>query len=301
MRWLTWALGEVDARASAPLPATLTEQRALLALVLVVGCTAMWLGEFYRVGVHPLVTGPWRLAIHGGLPLAGVALWAHRDQPRGWWLSLAGIGLVLGLLYARLGGPPVVRLWLAHRLWLQGAVLLGMGLLLAGLRRGGWDAAAWGAGRGDWRWWLPRTALAAALLVAGVAVVVSLSPGLQRYYPRWRPARHELAALWTLNAGVAIDFLGWEFLFRGFLLSGLARFGRPWLAIVAQAIPFFLLHWEKPALEFWISLPGGILAGWFCYRARCFWPLFLLHVVQMWATNLVSYSLRHGGGGWGGA
>ena len=42
---------------------------------------------------------------------------------------------------------------------------------------------------GDWRFWAPRTALAALLIATGDALALWLSPPLREFYPMWGPAQ----------------------------------------------------------------------------------------------------------------
>ena len=133
---------------------------------------------------------------------------------------------------------------------------------------------------------------AVLVLVPAVFVVMSLSPKLAAFYPSWKPARLSVENLLIQQVGIGVDFLGWELLFRGFLLFGVARRGDAQTAIWLQAIPFFLLHRGQPDVELVSSLFGGLLAGWFCLRARSFVPLFILHWAQMMAVAGSGYILR---------
>src|SRR3972149_3352041 len=94
--------------------------------------------------------------------------------------------------------------------------------------------------------------------------------------PSLRPAA--TASRWTTDLGrlippAALDLIGWEFFFRGFLLFGLMRLMGP-TAVVAQAVPFALAHLGKPEAETLSPIFGGTLFAWvawrrfsFCHRA----------------------------------
>ena len=73
-----------------------------------------------------------------------------------------------------------------------------------------------------------------------------------------------------------LDLIGWEFLFRGWILFGYARKFGPeslWL----QAVPFALMHNGKPEVETLSTIFGGFAFGWVAYRTKSFiWP-FLIH------------------------
>ena len=83
-----------------------------------------------------------------------------------------------------------------------------------------------------------------------------------------------------LNSGLPwttlLDLIGWEFLFRGWILFAYARrFGAE--ALWVQAVPFALAHIGKPALETYSTIFGGFILGWIAYRTRSFLWAFLVH------------------------
>lgn len=125
----------------------------------------------------------------------------------------------------------------------------------------------YGFGLGDWK---------AGLILAGIGIlfmapiIYSLGRGdesMQKYYERF------LAGLpWT----TFLDLIGWEFLFRGWVLFGYARkFGPE--ALWLQAVPFAVAHIGKPEVETLSTIFGGFAFGWIAWRTRSFvWP-FLIH------------------------
>jgi membrane protease YdiL (CAAX protease family) len=77
---------------------------------------------------------------------------------------------------------------------------------------------------------------------------------------------------------IALYLLGWEFLFRGFMLFGLKpKFKEG--AILIQMVPFTILHFGKPEAEVISCIVTGILWGFFCYRTNALWPAYVIHVV----------------------
>ena len=122
---------------------------------------------------------------------------------------------------------------------------------------------------GDWRQGLKWTGL--ILLVAAPALVLaSHSPAMVEYYSRFP------SDLSQLIPTAFLDLIGWEFIFRGFLLFGLARLMGP-TAVVVQAVPFALAHLGKPELETLSTIFGGTLFGWVAWRSRSFVYPFLIH------------------------
>jgi uncharacterized protein len=250
-----------------------------VSLVGLVSFIAFFFGEEQGLRGDPMVYGAWRAVVHGALPLTAAALYEAVVSRRERALAGLGAGLVWACLLARLLTPTELRANTA--LW-GAASLLGVAAGAAALARLG-KITAWGLGLGDWRFWWSRAAAAVALIVPSAVALVASTPSLAEFYPTYKPARSSVAALAEQMAGIGMDFVGWELLFRGFILHGLAR-RDPILAIWAQAIPFALLHFDRPQVESVLSLFGGLLAGWFCLRARSFWPLFLIHWAQMIAV-----------------
>lgn len=74
-----------------------------------------------------------------------------------------------------------------------------------------------------------------------------------------------------------IYMLGWEYIFRGFILFGLKhKLGE--ISILVQMIPFVLLHLGKPEVETISTIFVGIYLGYVAYRGNSFWPAFIIHV-----------------------
>jgi membrane protease YdiL (CAAX protease family) len=122
---------------------------------------------------------------------------------------------------------------------------------------------------GDWRAGA-KWALLFAAIGAPILFFVARTPGMVQYYDRYP------AALVRLLPTAALDLVGWEFLFRGFLLFGLMRVMGP-TAVIAQAVPFALAHIGKPEAETISTIFGGALFGWLAWRSRSFLYPFLLH------------------------
>lgn len=75
---------------------------------------------------------------------------------------------------------------------------------------------------------------------------------------------------------VLVFMWGWEFMFRGFLMQGLRKHvGK--LAIFVQAIPFMILHLDKPPLELYGSLIFGLGFGYYAYVCESFIYGAILH------------------------
>ena len=120
---------------------------------------------------------------------------------------------------------------------------------------------------GDWKAGLIITSIGILLMAPVIYYLGHGNESMQAYY---EPYVHGLP--WT----TFLDLIGWEFLFRGWILFGYARKFGPeslWL----QAVPFALMHNGKPEVETLSTIFGGFAFGWVAYRTKSFlWP-FLIH------------------------
>jgi uncharacterized protein len=113
--------------------------------------------------------------------------------------------------------------------------------------------------------------LLTCLILAPILLIGSRFSAFQKYYDvnNFNLIRYSFETI--------IYLLGWEYIFRGFLLFGLKdRFDEG--SILVQMVPFVLLHFGKPELETYSTILTGILFGYICYRGNSFWPAFLIHL-----------------------
>jgi len=138
----------------------------------------------------------------------------------------------------------------------------------------------YGFGLGDWRFWLPITALIFLIQIVVVALFLSRDPVYIVRYPSLAAARSGGTVLWIWESSRIVYMLSWEFLFRGYLLFALfRRFGMA--ACFLQMVPFVLMHMVsgKPTSEVYFTLVSGLLSGLFALEARSIWPIVFLHGV----------------------
>jgi membrane protease YdiL (CAAX protease family) len=134
---------------------------------------------------------------------------------------------------------------------------------------------------GDWRAGLALTALGCGVM-ALVMVFVARTPAFREFYA---PQASSSTLPFALDA--AIDLIGWEFLFRGFLLFALYPACGP-LAIALQAVPFTIAHFGKPELETLSCIFGGSALGYVAWRTRSFVYPFLIHWFLTTSTVLLA-------------
>jgi membrane protease YdiL (CAAX protease family) len=290
-----WLLGDIPERAREP------DSGTLVVWVSFAAALGMWLGLRHQPKGDPVLVGTWRMLAHGGIPLVAVAAWELRDawrrgQPPGsvaFGVTFGGAALLLGPVIARFTDAGLASMATASFLRMSLPGLVGAAAILLGLRLAQRDLKVWGIGLGDWRWWLPHHGVLLAALVPVLMATTWLVKPLADYYPVNKAARTSLEAFGTAHLGIALDFIGWEFLFRGFLLFAFARRGDPLMAILAHAFPFYLLHANKPHVELLSSFVGGIFAGWFCLRAGTFLPLWVIHLTMMTVVGFTSFMMRN--------
>jgi uncharacterized protein len=120
---------------------------------------------------------------------------------------------------------------------------------------------------GDWKAGLLMTLLG-VILIAPVLWLVGRGDATMHDYYRSQAT--------GLPWNTFLDLLGWEFMFRGWLLFGLAKkFGPE--AIWLQAVPFALAHIGKPEVETLATIFGGFAFGWLAWRTKSFLYPLLLH------------------------
>ena len=158
---------------------------------------------------------------------------------------------------------------------LTGFVIPALSLVLLFGRR----PAEIGLGLGDWRLASTLAALYLPLVAVGTWVL-SDGEAFQAQYPHYAGAAYDWRFFMVYEALFLFYWIGWEYLWRGFVLFGTARtFGL--YAIFVQAVPFALLHIEKPLAEALLSVVGGVALGALVWRCRSFWIAVPIHAAQM--------------------
>jgi len=154
-------------------------------------------------------------------------------------------------------------------------------VLLLAFRRSPQEA---GLGLGDVRFALIVAAAYLPLVVVGTWFL-SASADFQVQYPHFQPATLDWSVFAVYEALFLFYWIGWEYLWRGFMLFGTRHtFGV--YAVFIQAVPFALLHLDKPLPETVLSLLGGIALGALVWRCRSFWIAIPIHAAQMMFLDL---------------
>jgi hypothetical protein len=118
--------------------------------------------------------------------------------------------------------------------------------------------------------------------------VVSSTPDFAKAYPQGGSQVSESLGIFLLyELSILIYMLGWDFLWRGYMLFGLkAKFG--YYSIFIQMIPFFILHKGKPELELLGSIIAGLAMGIQAWRSNSFVYSWILHWLIMFCIDSIS-------------
>lgn len=135
---------------------------------------------------------------------------------------------------------------------------------------------------GNWREGLLWTLLA----IVGMSILLWLiarTDAMSSYYAGRAPENPLQIVLVT-----GLDLFSWEFIWRGFMLFGLAKVLGPGPAIMIQAIPFAFMHLNKPEIETLSTIFGGAAFGFIAWRTNSFVYPFLIHWYIASFTQLIA-------------
>jgi uncharacterized protein len=144
-----------------------------------------------------------------------------------------------------------------------------------------------GFGTGDWRFGL-RISLLFYLVMLPVLWYVSAMPAFQQVYPHAQIVRGDWSLFLIYEGAFILYFIGWEFVWRGYMLFGLLPHTGAGVAVLVQMIPFVILHYGKPMPETFGAIAAGIALGVLSVRTRSFWYAVLIHWSVMITIDLIS-------------
>jgi membrane protease YdiL (CAAX protease family) len=123
---------------------------------------------------------------------------------------------------------------------------------------------------GDWRWGLPL-ALAGCALMTPVVAVLAADATFAAYYVRLAAPLPDLLVTYAMDLGSS------EFIMRGFLMFTLFRGIGPVGIVIAQ-MPFVFSHINKPEIELYSTMFGGLAYAWLNWRTGSILWSVLAHV-----------------------
>jgi membrane protease YdiL (CAAX protease family) len=155
-------------------------------------------------------------------------------------------------------------------------------------------ASSFGLGAGDWRFGLKLTAVYLAVMLP-LLWIASASTDFQAVYPHAQIAKTDWGLFALYEAGLVAYFVGWEYIWRGYVLFGLEPRLGPVAAVLVQTMPFVILHNGKPPAETLGAVLAGIALGALALRTRSFWYCVITHWTVMFTIDLFStLRFRHG-------
>jgi hypothetical protein len=124
------------------------------------------------------------------------------------------------------------------------------------------------------------------LVMLPVLVWASSFDSFLNYYPFYARAIEGGAGFWLYEFGYALQFVGVEAFFRGFMTFGLLpRFGA--LSVVVMTVPYTMIHFSKPMPEATAAIVAGLVLGTMAVRSRSFVPGIFLHVAVAITMDLL--------------
>ena len=137
---------------------------------------------------------------------------------------------------------------------------------------------------GDARWGFRFVAIALPVLLLA-AYVGSLDPAVREEYPLAKSMIGDVPTFLVVEVFYLFYYLGWEFLFRGFMLFGLEKYGAL-AAILVQTIPSTIVHIGKPASESFAAIVAGLVFGYLAVRTRSILYPLILHAAVGIGTDV---------------
>jgi len=139
---------------------------------------------------------------------------------------------------------------------------------------------------GDWKIGIKLT-FVFILIMIPIIWFVSASNEFSQKYPHLSSARDSWNIFIIYEIGMLIYMIGWEFIWRGFMLFGLEKkFGV--YSVFIQMIPFVILHNGKPFIETLGAIPGGIALGLLALRTRSIYYCVAIHLGVMYSIDFLS-------------
>lgn len=138
---------------------------------------------------------------------------------------------------------------------------------------------------GDTRYGIPFVAITLPFLLWAM-YVASSNAEIQQAYPLAKSSMGRLNLFLIVECFYLIYYVGWEFLFRGFMLFGLEKRYGAISAILIQTIPSAIVHIGKPASESFGAIFAGLVFGYLAIRTRSILYPFILHAAVGIGTDV---------------
>lgn len=149
-----------------------------------------------------------------------------------------------------------------------------------------------------WRGTLKHAPLYVGLYLLMVPLIfwASTQASFQLKYPFYKGAADGGASFWLYELFYGAQFFGVEFFFRGFLTFALfKRFG--YNALLIMAIPYVMVHFNKPLPETIGALGAALILGALALRAGSCIPGVFLHWAVGMTMDVLAIGKKLGGFG----
>lgn len=144
-----------------------------------------------------------------------------------------------------------------------------------------------GLGIGDWKFGL-KMSVVFFLVMLPILWIASASADFQTTYPHAQIAKADWNVFFIYELVFLIYFVGWEFIWRGYMLFGLEKQLGGAVAVLVQMIPFVILHNGKPVMETFGAIVAAIALGALTLRTRSFWYCVVTHWSVMITIDFLS-------------
>ncbi len=104
----------------------------------------------------------------------------------------------------------------------------------------------------------------------------SSQPAFQKEYPLAKIIMKDYKLFIVMEFFYLLYYIGWEFLFRGFIINGLKRYGLIF-GIAFETSISTILHYTKPGGEIILALIAGFILGYYAYKYRTIWFVVFIH------------------------
>ena len=132
-------------------------------------------------------------------------------------------------------------------------------------------------------------------LVFPFVVGLSGTEHFLKAYPLAKAAGTTWSMLIVWELAYALQFITLEFFFRGFLIFGPRKVLGAWVVPI-MAMPYLMLHFQKPALEAFGSIIAGMALGMVALHMWLIYVGMLIYIVVAWSMDLLA--LAHKGDLW---
>jgi membrane protease YdiL (CAAX protease family) len=134
----------------------------------------------------------------------------------------------------------------------------------------------------------PIYAAMAVFMVPVVTAAASTEAFIQKY-PFFRLTRGEAIPreFWWWEVLYAMQFIGLEFFFRGFMVHGLKhRFGVA--SVLVMTTPYCMIHFGKPMAETFAAILAGLALGIMSLKTGTVWLGAALHIMVAWTMDALA-------------